>query len=181
MAICVFARWCKYSGGEQFAFYPVKTAIFNGKSFNILFVDGDKRNNTPVKDIRIVKTDITEPIDKFDDLLFRDLSKDLLMKTIKILGGYDKVVQEKWWGYVRDLLGLRPSTSLSNRLMIKYSKYNKRKRTTGSQTIQQRKKKRKTKFPPIPSMQPIPPIPSKSKGKFNFYTMADHFHYIINC
>ena len=166
MAIWVFARWCKYSGGEQFAFYPVKTVIFNGTSFNVIFVDGDSRNNTPIKDIRIVETDITEPFDNFDELLFSDLSKGLLMKTIKILGGFDKVVQKKWWGYVRDLLGLCRSTSLSNRLMMKYSEYNKRKRTTGSQTIQMRKKKGKTEFPPIPY-------------NMSFPTMAAQYHYSL--
>ena len=103
-----------------------------------------------------------------------------LMKTIKILGGFDKVVQEKWWGYVRDLLGLRSSTSLSNRLMMKYSmyseyskysEYNKRKRTTGSQTIQNRKKKRKTKFPTIPPIPTTPTIPNN----MSFLTMAAQY------
>ena len=133
---------------------------------------GYVRKNVPVNQIRIVQTSITRTHNDFDKILFKDLSIEILTKAIEILGNYDKVNKYHRWDYVRQIVGLKDSPSLSNRIKNKYENFeikrphiiNKPKK--GPSLI--KGKKRKRKFPPIPK-----------QNKRNCLTMACNFQYSI--
>ena len=159
MTSTVWARWSESGKNDIFAFYLVnKTTYIKGK-FNVNFKDGGTRKDVPVNEIRVVETDNYEPQDDFEDLPFRKLTKEPLNKAVEILGGIDEVTKNRW-PLVRALLGIPVSTSLSNRLKLKYKEFNKQMKITASRkrkpvTLSKKNKigvikRKKRKFPPHP-------------------------------